>query len=1331
GELGDEDDPELDPEEGENEEEGAERVKYNGRWQHPAWLTAQFNAWKAFLNSTRDPTTSKCAVHRPLTLSPSTPLLRFGLGTCDLPHQDELSFLGDASILQASDLYNPRWFFWDPLPLERLKCPACECYLSRNGYPSRPRRAVDLEETWYIIGMRYQCSKRKESGCGRGYMSYDSRLLSQLPQRIQNSFHFRLSWRSAITQRAFNTFRATLSRGLGTTQFSDIMAELHLLRHDRKHIAYREAVRDLPKKTGQTFEPFGTFDDPERNSGFVPSGTWLSLIYNLFIEANAAVMDQHTAMLPLTIGSIDHSHKIVKWILQLAGVMIFAALLTVVNQVGEIRSINLVPTKAHSAFASALLKLRKSLHIFGHPQPLVFYTDNVAGDSQFLRESFPSLNLNVKTPSKWEDLPPFLLSPTSPPIIIDTFNEAESVLQFILEQTSDNLEALPEVVGFDAEWAVTLVYGAQGVIVSSKRGDRVALVQLAWRKNTYLFQLAKIHRTTKKLPPALLKLITNRKILKAGVNVQGDLTLVLKDFGRPSSEAAGATELAQMALERGLLQKSASSLEDLTAIVLERHLEKDEGIRVSPEWEADALPPAHALYAAKDARSSLEIFEKLFGLPIVPSARLSEEDLASGEGMRVLLLQADQVKPVARGVIELVPPPSSKATQSRPASIPLTRDNIKLTPSRVVFRVTEVLIPGAKASEYNSGADSLTGGRPLSSFPSVPFSMVVRHSDLRADSPFASEHSPRPTPTSKETNPPPPPPPTSSSSLPIIIDTADPNSREGALQEEGDEEDPLSNSEIDKVSAAEGLVALSAAEDDYDAARQSGFLQAETAGGRVDGRVKVDAWHLMDRIYVPKRHGALWAFMRAFSDTLFVPRAAERALLTARFEREGKNWNEERKYRPQEVWKRVPRDIEAPETLHPNLVKLFRVYGPIKDAKTGAPLFNDEGWKSAKRVLTDVLAGHVSDVPGVALYFPIAVCGGKDGKTRDGVLIQHCARGTGGAEGGVHKPIKDQFPKGGVSVRHAAARLKDFTLRHNLRVGTRNRTGQRYSSHYDIWEFNTLQRLQVETRDRFPCEPPLEGWVNGDLYTQAEESFGILPIPAALVDELQLPPHENSEFTGEAVSTATRKSKKPPRRSPYLHNFLARVQGTRFAVIHIHTPEERILFGELSKHRSVTSVGESKRWIVMARIWVGHADGKTVFYKLPEHLEAYSKQREKNLNEKQTLQAGPAEREIFDKSMSSVSRKASVAPTFNAAPVPPPLSKGLRPASEIPVTIKSHPRVQNLRPTATPTPTPGPAPHHPLHPATSSSQSPQPASREGSEGLERTVKPSSKRKRAS
>ena len=137
-------------------------------------------------------------------------------------------------------------------------------------------------------------------------------------------------------------------------------------------------------------------------------------------------------------------------------------------------------------------------------------------------------------------------------------------------------------------------------------------------------------------------------------------------------------------------------------------------------------------------------------------------------------------------------------------------------------------------------------------------------------------------------------------------------------------------------------------------------------------------------------------------------------------------------------------------------------------------------------------------------------------------------------------------------------------------AGTRNRTGQRYSSHYDIWEFNTLQRLQEETCDQFPSEPPLEGWVNINLYTPAGECFGILPIADALVAELALPPHESSAL-GDAGVAAASATVDVNRKSPYRHNFLARAQNTRYAVMHIHSPEERVLFGELSKNCLITA----------------------------------------------------------------------------------------------------------------------------------------------------------------
>jgi hypothetical protein len=87
------------------------------------------------------------------------------------------------------------------------------------------------------------------------------------------------------------------------------------------------------------------------------------------------------------------------------GVQVFMALLTVTNEKGEIRICNLVATKSHSQFELALQKMRKSLELYGHDQPSVFYTDNMA-DKEFLEKCFPSLQRDVVPIEKHSNLEP-------------------------------------------------------------------------------------------------------------------------------------------------------------------------------------------------------------------------------------------------------------------------------------------------------------------------------------------------------------------------------------------------------------------------------------------------------------------------------------------------------------------------------------------------------------------------------------------------------------------------------------------------------------------------------------------------------------------------------------------------------------------------------------------------------------------------------------------------------------------------------------------------------------------------------------------------------------
>ena len=95
-----------------------------------------------------------------------------------------------------------------------------------------------------------------------------------------------------------------------------------------------------------------------------------------------------------------------------------------------------------------------------------------------------------------------------------------------------------------------------------------------------------------------------------------------------------------------------------------------------------------------------------------------------------------------------------------------------------------------------------------------------------------------------------------------------------------------------------------------------------------------------------------------------------------------------------------------------------------------------------------------------------------------------------------------------------------------------------YTNHFDVWLINQEQSLIEQTHELAPDSIQLTGWVNGDLYTQSNETIGILPIP-----------------------DSTRGSANMLAFNPITDNkskqvFLAQEQGTKFAVISVHTKEE-------------------------------------------------------------------------------------------------------------------------------------------------------------------------------
>ncbi|KAF6745215.1 hypothetical protein DFP72DRAFT_1077806 [Ephemerocybe angulata] len=330
-------------------------------------------------------------------------------------------------------------------------------------------------------------------------------------------------------------------------------------------------------------------------------------------------------------------------------------------------------------------------------------------------------------------------------------------------------------------------------------------------------------------------------------------------------------------------------------------------------------------------------------------------------------------------------------------------------------------------------------------------------------------------------------------------------------------------------------------------------------------------------IHIQKNHGLRVTFARALRDAIFLPDAEDKRKLESVLARQTPplTYDEGLRRNPQMIKRHVKHVVPPPEQLFTLVSKLFEVYGPLKDAQTGQPLFSPSAWKSAKSVLEYIKLGYISDPPNIALYYPLGI----DKKTR--LTIYRCWRGTNFTKGGVHRPIRHCMPISGVSPRHTANRLKDYTFRHNMRTGTYNTTGQHYLGHFDIHLINKRQELLNSSRIHaaVPSSTPVGNWVNGNLYVRTTEVFGILPVP----DDVRL-----------ASGLLSYDDEAPPK----IQQYLAKQQGTKYVVITVHTDPERKLYSSLMQTDPSFTREGGPDWAKGTRRWnEGYANGVDIFYK--------------------------------------------------------------------------------------------------------------------------------------
>ena len=95
--------------------------------------------------------------------------------------------------VSPQDLYNPRFFLWDPAALcpDGIPCPTCHVMLKPHGHIPRPRRCIDVSGSFWMIGYRYRCSNCIHSRSSKHtvtFRSWDPRILAVLPQSLSCEF---------------------------------------------------------------------------------------------------------------------------------------------------------------------------------------------------------------------------------------------------------------------------------------------------------------------------------------------------------------------------------------------------------------------------------------------------------------------------------------------------------------------------------------------------------------------------------------------------------------------------------------------------------------------------------------------------------------------------------------------------------------------------------------------------------------------------------------------------------------------------------------------------------------------------------------------------------------------------------------------------------------------------------------------------------------------------------------------------------------------------------------------------------------------------------------
>ncbi|KAG2223683.1 hypothetical protein INT45_007261 [Circinella minor] len=387
----------------------------------------------------------------------------------------------------------------------------------------------------------------------KSFSGFNKNFFRQPPLRIQADFPALLTHKSGVSRDLGNLLQSCIQNGAGPKRF--------LGNRQKQQMSIMTAL-----KSPTVYPEFSKFKDKTQYSGYIPSTKYLRGIYTAMIDIYRPFIDTLVMMLGREILKGDHSFKIIKNMGTINGQPTFTAMYTVVNEFGEIRLLQLVPTKSLNHLAPQFDAMMKSYGYYDFEQATTINNDS------------NTINTNLPTMTIPESTTYFYIKDAT---IINRHCDS------LIRKSMDEII----VIGLDAQWNFDKTTKIKG---------KISVLQLAYEDIVYVFHLNNKNST-----------------LPTGKMVNGDPSKITRDFissftrnGEEQEYCQGGLELGSFCRDHGGILDGRTRLSRMCEIILGHKLPKEDAVRLS-NWNTTTLSTSQIKYATLDALVSLQIYKAI------------------------------------------------------------------------------------------------------------------------------------------------------------------------------------------------------------------------------------------------------------------------------------------------------------------------------------------------------------------------------------------------------------------------------------------------------------------------------------------------------------------------------------------------------------------------------------------------------------------------------------------------------------------------------------------------------------------------------------------------